>query len=428
MEDLSLKQDGFPAPDGQLPAHEFVQPMKEIQGLITSSGITLEATGLGGVDVTMLASAVATSATASDFFTGSGTANAQVLTSVSPRVPIRSYAVGMRVRWIPSLANDAAPVTIDIDGVGVVNVKNEPGVADIAIGDIAITRYAEAIYDGVNFRLLVRTLASAPAAYPPGHNTGGLLTTVNATDFSVGPISVRGKLGNLNGDNASTITKGFDAVFTLGDNGGAFPAAVTRTAAEHYHLHMILKDDGAIDFGIDDNASATKLLAAANAISGDAGWIDYFQLGFLRADAVAGEFSPIFHELNYPDRVVFVSPHASSVVGAWTINTPFFVTTACPVGASADLAVSFQFFNISNGRSFYGMLTNPDQTLVNPSTSTFNITARGDNPTDNDLIYHVNAIVGVDATRRVRFEFTNTDSGDATIRVCTNGFYFRRGQ
>jgi len=115
--------------------------MNQIQGANKASDVVSNIALKSGNPFAMLAGA-------SDYFDASGTANAQILTTRGTLEPIRVIRLGMRVRWKPTLANTATAVTIAVDALPVKSLKNEAGVADIAIGHLSPSRYAEAVYDG----------------------------------------------------------------------------------------------------------------------------------------------------------------------------------------------------------------------------------------------------------------------------------------
>jgi hypothetical protein len=98
------------------------------------------------------------------FFTDSGTANAYVLTSISPfKSPVSSgagegYFTGMTIRFRAGNANTGAS-TVNVNSAGVKNLKKEDGTTDLDVGDISTTNDTTFRYNGTSF---VRVLEKNP--------------------------------------------------------------------------------------------------------------------------------------------------------------------------------------------------------------------------------------------------------------------------
>lgn len=61
----------------------------------------------------------------------------------------------------------------------------------------------------------------------------------------------------------SILTKRIDANFAEGNNAGGFPSALSLSADTRYYIFALVKDDGTVDGGFDDNVDATNLLVDA---------------------------------------------------------------------------------------------------------------------------------------------------------------------
>ena len=122
----------------------------DVDNLVISSGQTpstsnLEQLGIGS----------ARYSSGGQFFTDSGTANAYVLSPVSPfKSPVSSgagegYFNGMIISFRAGNANSGAS-TVNVNSAGVKNLKKADG-TDVATGDILTTRDVAFRYDGTNF-------------------------------------------------------------------------------------------------------------------------------------------------------------------------------------------------------------------------------------------------------------------------------------
>jgi len=89
-----------------------------------------------------------------DFYEESGGSAADVylLQPVSPRISIFEYVEGMRIRFLVVNTNTGAS-TININSVGVKNIKLSDGTTDPNPGLINAGDYIELIYDGTSFKI-----------------------------------------------------------------------------------------------------------------------------------------------------------------------------------------------------------------------------------------------------------------------------------
>ena len=124
--------------------------LADVDNFVISSGQTpstsnLEQLGIGS----------ARYSSGGQFFTDSGTANAYVLSPVSPfKSPVSSgagegYFNGMIIIFRAGNANSGAS-TVNVNSAGVKNLKKADG-TDVATGDILTTRDVAFRYDGTNF-------------------------------------------------------------------------------------------------------------------------------------------------------------------------------------------------------------------------------------------------------------------------------------
>lgn len=123
-----------------LTADEFNDIPEEEENLITSTGQALTAG-----DLYQIAKAVAMYSSVGDFYVDSGSANAYVLTAVSPLQAPHQYMDGMRVRFRISHTNTGS-ATINVNTLGVKAIVKEDGVSPLGEGDLPIGEHGELIF------------------------------------------------------------------------------------------------------------------------------------------------------------------------------------------------------------------------------------------------------------------------------------------
>lgn len=140
-----------------LSAAEFNSLISDLSDFITTSGQSLSAG-----DLYQFAKAAAVYSALSDYYTDSGTANAYIVANTgSLKGPI-AYTAGMRVRFKPGNTNTTAS-TINVNSLGVKNIKTYTGSSDVAAGDLTAGIDVTLVYDGTNFRVV-----SNPTVIPAG--------------------------------------------------------------------------------------------------------------------------------------------------------------------------------------------------------------------------------------------------------------------
>lgn len=125
MQDLNDKVTG-----NSLLATEWNQVPSEIQNAIEALGVTLSSG-----DLNQLGKSLAGYAAEGAEYSDSGAANAYVLSATGTKQAIPSYRDGMRIRFMPANANTGAS-TVNVAGLGVVNIKLRGGTTDPSAGDI----------------------------------------------------------------------------------------------------------------------------------------------------------------------------------------------------------------------------------------------------------------------------------------------------
>jgi hypothetical protein len=133
-------------------ANEWNQ-LASIDNFITTSGQTPSTSNLNQMGI-----GAARYSSGGQFFTDSGTANAYVLTSISPfKSPVSSgagegYFIGMEIKFRAGNVNTGAS-TVNVNSAGVKNLKQADGTTDLAAGDIPTTQDSVFRYNGTAFVL-----------------------------------------------------------------------------------------------------------------------------------------------------------------------------------------------------------------------------------------------------------------------------------
>lgn len=136
------------------PAAAFEHPQREILAVIAAAGLTpngVVLTQLRDAILSLIASQTTSTPDSALIHYGVAAGLVNALTvDVTPNMP--AYAVGSTVVFVPAGDNTAA-VTINLDGVGVKDLKRADGSTNLAAGDLRAGRLAVATYDGSVFRL-----------------------------------------------------------------------------------------------------------------------------------------------------------------------------------------------------------------------------------------------------------------------------------
>lgn len=214
--------------------------LADIDNLVINSGQTPTTSNLD-----QLAIASARYSSGGQFFTDSGTANAYVLTPVSPfKSPVSSgagegYFNGMIIIFRAGNANSGAS-TINVNSAGVKNLKKADG-TDVATGDILTTRDVAFRYDGTNFIKVENVNPATNTIQGISYLPQKITITNNSTDanndidFSSGNFVFDDFSGQAY---VSAMIKRLDASWTAGTNQGGLDTG-TKTANVFYHCFAI---------------------------------------------------------------------------------------------------------------------------------------------------------------------------------------------
>ncbi len=221
-----------------------------------------------------------------NFYTTSGSANAYTITT-SPSLSSLTEGDTFLIK-IHATNTDAS--TIDVDGIGAVNIKKNVS-DDLFANDLMIGDYAEVTYDGVNFilRNTSRAVDGRFEAIDSGadidleirrndllriditdsttdiiNNDGNSVSLPNAFGFSLFTLSMSNSSGDAEHDmdfavggcmsddlttfinNTSTLTKQFDDTFALGNNAGGMVDGETIPNNLPFYIYAITNIDGSI--------------------------------------------------------------------------------------------------------------------------------------------------------------------------------------
>ena len=225
-------------------ASEFNQ-LAEIDNLISTSGQTPSTANLE-----QQAIASARYSSAGNFFTDSGTANAYVLSPVSPfKSPVSStagegYYNGMVIRFRAGNACSGAS-TVNVNNAGSKSLVKSDGSTALTTGDIPANTEVEFVYNGTNF---VQSLGKVPAT-----------TTTQGVVFLPKDILISNNVGTPNSKIDFT-----DGVMIFDDGSGAInSSAMTGDLA-----NLFATSDGMLDTGTKANTSDYSLFAVYNPTTG----------------------------------------------------------------------------------------------------------------------------------------------------------------
>lgn len=136
-----------------LTANEFNQIPDEMENLINKSGQTASSS-----DLTQITKAVSQFVADGDFYSTSGTANAIVLSAVSPRLAPTQLTNGFRARFIAQ-SDNTDTVTININNLGAKQVKFNGTL--LGAGDLVSGKFYEVVYVASDDSLDLRTIDPA---------------------------------------------------------------------------------------------------------------------------------------------------------------------------------------------------------------------------------------------------------------------------
>lgn len=380
-----------------LTAAEFNQIPSELEGLISSVGLTPAAGSLDQVAI-----AIAYMAGGGDFYTDSGSADAYVLSAIGSQERPDAYFDGMRIRFFPGNNNTGAS-TVNVAGLGNKNIKTGAGAgSNPTANDINITSEAEATYDSTNgvFKLVV----VAAAVSFVQNNLSGLVLSNDADtdhDINVTPGQAADSTNSSFLSLTAEITKRIDAAWSAGDNsGGLFTGSVSADTT--YHVFIIEKDsDASIDIGFDTSLTASNI---------PIGYTKFRRIGSILTNAGAN----IINFIQRDNDFMLTTPILDFI--AVVSSTATLITLSVP----SDIQVKMIANVVSQANGSHIYVSSPDQTDQAASITVSPLVS-----------------VGSDATQTAgQIEvWTNTSSqvrartiSSNTLNLATLGYMDMRGQ
>lgn len=225
MQDLNGKITG-----NTLTAAEWNEVPSELQNVIEAFGQILS-TG----DLNQLGKSIAAYAAAGDWYTGGGAADAYTATKLAGLQAPPDYFTGMVVRF-RATANNTGASTVNVNSLGVKNIKREDGSA-LNPDDISTDRDAWMRYNGTDFLLQNSSSGDITpvAAISPGEAIGMLVYT-DASTITLKPGVGGNIVLNIDG---TKLTSSSSIAFILGDFGvgGSHLDAGSEAASTAYYLY-----------------------------------------------------------------------------------------------------------------------------------------------------------------------------------------------
>lgn len=424
MEDLNDKvNNGGASAAGKLANTEWNQAASEIQNAITAAGLALSSG-----DLTQLLVAVSKFAGGmSNWCNDSGTSSAYVLT------PLYTVAMplftGLTVSFRPANNNTITNPTVNYNGTGVKNIKNESGNA-ISVDDLDTTRDATMRYDGTSFRLLTNsTNVYLNSLYKKSYISGFGMSCLTTNDADYGVIIGGGDAidaaVSFNLITASQMEKSINTLWSVGDGGGAKPAAVTLGNNAFYRVFVIGGAGADTDFGIDTSSTATNLLTTASLESGDT-YNKYRQIGWIMTDGTAKLKKFVQQSADYTV-VWWIDPvldHTKGGAGDNPSTSRTLVTVAAPPSTEASIIASIND-NSGTTPAYYCDIRMVSMTDVAASSS--NHVMRAADQGGASFAGTVALRLQVDASSQIAYRFGGTGIGNSTkFNIVTRGFRYTR--
>lgn len=249
--------------DGDTVASVEYNQLADVNNLVISSGQTPSTSNLD-----QLAIASARYSSGGQFFTDSGTANAYVLTPVSPfKSPVSSgagegYFNGMTIIFRAGNANSGAS-TVNVNGAGVKDLKKTDG-TDVATGDILTTADVVFRYDGTNFIKLEGVNPATKTNYGTsrivnGSIAFGLNSTDPNNDVDFFSNSFYFDDGTGSATLTSNLTKRLDANWVAGTNQGGLFSGTKQANTWYYGYAIHNPTSGVSDVGYDTSPTSPTL-------------------------------------------------------------------------------------------------------------------------------------------------------------------------
>ena len=223
-------------------ADEYNNLVRALKNTIEDSGQTIDATN------TQMSEAVANYVGSGTFYTDSGAADAYVVSPIGSFKSPESYQDGMEIRFRAGNANTGAS-TINVNSLGVKNIKQSDGTTDIEAGEISTDKDSILRFDSANDAFIIPSLilSTATQTVKGVSLLNDKITIENNTTDSDHDIDFSG--GNFIFDDGtgqetvSALTKQIDATWVAGNNQGGLDTG-TVAADTWYYMFAIYDSTG----------------------------------------------------------------------------------------------------------------------------------------------------------------------------------------
>lgn len=270
MQSLNGKSTG-----DSLTASEWNQVPSELQNIITGTGQTLTS-----ADLNQLGKGVAGYVATADVYTSSGVADAYVLSPISGYQGPTSYFDGMRVRFIPNVANTGGSVTVNVNGLGVRTVVREDGAVNSANTEYQVGTMVELRYDDAVSNFKLRRIPNAGLST----NQFGLMRIATQAETDTGTSNTLAVTpATFNGKTATETRRGVTEIATQAEvNAGTDDFRYVTSVKLRDRLALLGSDD------IDNESTVTGTTVSDALNTLDAAATGGIQVVFKTADQSNG--------------------------------------------------------------------------------------------------------------------------------------------
>jgi hypothetical protein len=403
MRDFNTKVNA-PTPGNQtFSAEEANNLFTENENAVLAGGLALDNTG---VNVNQLALSMARHSQGAKYFVDSGSANAKILTKQNNFRPVTTYFAGMEVSFYVLVSNTGS-TTVNIDGAGVVGVRNEFGRV-LGANDLTMGNMVTLIYDGTNFRIKDRGVnypwldTGSPRNFTMSNASGD---TDHDIALSSGCVFAQNGKTFIYSD--STIIKRIDASWASGTGLGGRFSSVSLSPNTTYHFFVIRQDStGIVDAGFD---------TSINAVNRPSGWTHYARIGSVITDGS----SNIVNFTQYGRYFLFKKPFTYGVISFGT--TALTLTLNVPSGIKVAAKLSCAYITGASGTTalYLSSLDTDDMTVGYSSGQAFNVL--GGNSTGASDGNGSDYIL-TNTSRQIRYRANRASGGGAN--QIANGIHF----
>lgn len=393
--------------DGNTVAAVEWNQLTDIDNFVTTSGQTSSTS-----DLNQLGIGAARYSSGGQFYTDSGTANAYVLSPVSPfKAPVdatNGYFNGMTIRFRAGNANTGAS-TVNVNSAGVKNLKKEDGTTDLAAGDILTTRDVEFRYNGTSFVLVQNALSATTSTQGISLLPQQITIANNSTDTN---HDLDFGTGNAQADDGSLVfrvsalTKRIDATWAAGTNQGGLDTGTVANNTPYYCFAIYNPTTLASDILISASKSSPTL---------PSGFTKKCYIGACHTNGSANirqgtwEFGINQYSFQYQNNQIPTDVNITSVT---TANRTLY-TLSCPVNSEVILSI-YTFTAVAGAGTKTIFITNNSETDSNTSP-----TIRWSQGTQENISYSYFLLKQLGTTNQIGIR---GDVADPDVTVYTQGW------